>query len=158
MKEIPLTRGYVTIIDDADFEMISKWKWCTLKTKWNVYAIHSVFRVGKRRHVYMHRLLLSAPDNVYVDHIDRNGLNNTRANIRLCSNAQNLWNSGKKKNNSSGYKGVSWQKRDRRWRAKIVFHGQRIHIGYFTDVIEAARAYDAKAIELYGEFASPNFE
>ncbi|MHC4207804.1 MAG: HNH endonuclease, partial [Planctomycetota bacterium] len=95
-------------------------------------------------------------DGYIVDHINGNGLDNRRANLRLATVAQNAWNS-KKRNPRSGYKGVWFAADKGLWRAAIVCHGRRIHIGYFTDKIAAARAYDAAARKYYKEFARPNF-
>jgi hypothetical protein len=95
-------------------------------------------------------------DDMVIDHINRNGLDNRRANLRLATVAQNAWNS-KKRKSRSGYKGVCYDKAKRRWRAAIVNHGRRIHLGYFEDKIEAAKAYDAAAKKYCGHFALLNF-
>ena len=94
--------------------------------------------------------------NLVIDHINGNGLDNRRANLRLATVAQNAWNS-KKRKSRSGYKGVCYDKAKRRWRAAIVHHGRRIHLGYFKEKLEAAKAYDTAAIKYFGQFAHTNF-
>ena len=115
-------------------------------------------------HRLMHRQILGheprvtsdEPRTTVIDHINRNGLDNRRANLRLATVAQNAWNS-KKRRSCSGYKGVCYDKAKRRWRAAIVHHGRRIHLGYFKDKIPAAKAYDDAAKKYFGQFARTNF-
>lgn len=92
-----------------------------------------------------------------VDHIDGNKLNNTRGNLRIASNAENKMNRDKQSNNTSGYKGVSFHKKYKKWRAIIGIQGKSIHLGYFSDAVEAAKAYDDSARKYHGEFARTNF-
>jgi len=105
----------------------------------------------------MHRLIMNAPEGLVVDHIDRNGLNNRKCNLRLCTKAQNVQNSRPRRNRSSKYKGVFWNKLNKKWSASIHKGDKRIYLGGFDDEIEAALAYDRKAAELFGEFAYLNF-
>jgi len=105
----------------------------------------------------MHRQILSCPPDLLVDHIDHNGLNNCKRNLRLCTPAQNTRNSLSSANSSSKYKGVCWSKREKKWTASIQFNKKAYHLGYFTDEIKAAKAYDKKAKELHGQFACLNF-
>jgi len=100
---------------------------------------------------------MDAPGHLVVDHIDRNGLNNRRSNLRLCSAAQNACNSGSARGSSSKYKGVCWNKREGKWVASIRFKNKLHLMGYFTDEIAAAKAYDKSASEFFGEFAYLNF-
>ena len=100
---------------------------------------------------------MNAPPGVQIDHRDGNGLNCSRDNLRLCTNQNNRRNSRKGNRNTSGFKGVSFFKRDQNWRAYIMLDARQIHLGYFKTSEEAARAYDNAAKELFGEFASPNF-
>jgi hypothetical protein len=164
VKEIQLTQGKVALVDDEDFEELNKYKWRTMKIKEIFYAV-----TGGKKRFTMHRLLLSFPQKPYeCDHIDRNGLNNQRLNLRICTRSSNLINRGKFKTKngvccSSKYRGVS--KRDRyysgyksdKWASQIVYNKKTIHLGNFNNQIEAAKAYDKKALELYGEFAQLNF-
>jgi hypothetical protein len=105
----------------------------------------------------MHRLIVDAPHGVLVDHRDGDGLNNTRANLRLCSNAENMRNSGRKRTNTSGFKGVIHHKKTGKWVARITVNDQEKHLGLFPTREAAARAYDDAARRLHGAFALTNF-
>ena len=158
-RRIPLTQGRFAIVDPADFQRLSRYKWrlCRTKGKNVLYAERSVrLPGGGHSRILMHRQLIDVPEGYVIDHINGNGLDNRRANLRLATVAQNAWNS-KKRNSRSGYKGVWFAADKRLWRASIVFHGRRMHLGYFKYKIAAARAYDAAAIKYYKDFARPNF-
>jgi hypothetical protein len=162
-KEIYLTKGYKAIVDDCDFEWLNEINWCACENKNTVYALHSFKNkdTGKHEMIAMHRLILGVTNKFKVDHVDRDGLNNTRENLRYCTHADNDHNMGvKRKNNTTGYKGISFYPegiKDKPFTAHIGFHGKLHHIGYFETDIEAAKAYDEKAKELFGEFACLNF-
>lgn len=148
MKEIELTKGYVAIVDDEDYERVNQYKWTLNKQKHTSYAKTRI----DNKVIYMHRLIMNEP-NMKVDHIDCNGLNNQKDNLRLATNSQNSSNkSGLNKNNTSGYRGVRWRKDRNKWSAEITYNKQKIALGHYTDIKEAARAYNAKARELFGEF------
>ncbi len=104
----------------------------------------------------MHRMIMGEPKGMFVDHIDGNSQNNRRSNLRICTPAQNLQNQ-RPKGGTSRYKGVYFHKKDNKWMAKIGFNGKNTYLGLFEDEILAARAYDKKAKELFGEFAYLNF-
>ena len=107
--------------------------------------------------MFMHRLLMNFPSGMVIDHINRNGLDNRRANLRIVTNRQNCWNSSCGINvGSSKYKGVRWLARDRKWRSSIRHNGRKVSLGDFKDEISAARAYDAAAKRYRGEFAVLN--
>ena len=112
---------------------------------------------GKQTSVRMHRVITGAPKSRQVDHINGNGLDNTRINLRLCDASQNQANRGKPINCKSGFKGVSWNKQKRKWIAFIQVLGKHIYLGGFDCKIYAARVYDEKAKEVFGEFARTNF-
>ena len=150
MKEIKLTKGFVAQVDDEDYEYLNQWKWYVYIDRIYHYAIRTESKSRKR--IKMHRVILNAPDNIFVDHIDHDGLNNQRRNIRLCTNTQNQWNMKGRRN---GHKGVSKEKYC--FRAAIKYQGKTIHLGSFRTESEAAQAYDIKAKELFGEFALLNF-
>ncbi len=152
MKQVQLTQGKVALVDDEDFERLSKFKWHALYTKGHWYAV----RTMDKRLIFMHREIMAAPSRAQVDHKDGNGLNNQQYNLRLATNAQNGRNRGKQHNNTSGYKGVYWNKQDRKWRANIRCDGRIIHLGYFVNSEDAARAYNDAAIKYFGEFAKLN--
>lgn len=154
---IPLTRGKVAIIDAADFDLVGQHKWCALPSRNTWYATRALRRTGPGRLVSMHQIIYPAPPGMKIDHIDGDGLNNRRANLRHCTNVENCRNQGIARNNRSGFKGVSWYPNYGKWVA-TVWDGQRkVFLGYYADPVEAARAYDAKARELFGAFARPNF-
>lgn len=156
MKQIELTQGHFALVDDEDFERLIQFKWHVNKNRNVVYAERKDKRGIFRVTVKMHREILNAPKGYCVDHIDGDGLNNTRSNLRLCTNSENIRNSNVGKRNTSGYKGVSWHARDKRWQAKIVMDGKQNHIGNFDTAEEAALAYNEAAKMHYGDFARLN--
>lgn len=151
--QVPLTNGGFTVVDAADAEMVFSRRWRSSNRKnrgsRSLYACSS-------RGVLMHRLILSAPRGVQVDHRDRDGLNNRRSNLRLCTQSQNNANQAKTRG-TSRFKGVCWDKHSCKWQAAIQINHDRRYIGLFTSQEAAARAYDAAALELFGEFARLNF-
>lgn len=159
---VPLTRGDVAVIDDADVDVVGRYNWHTHISLGKKYAAAKVD--GAR--VFMHRLLLGCERDEEVDHADGDGLNNTRANIRICTRRQNQQNRGKFKNNRSGYCGVYQEKyqhsrgkrvlRAKPWRAEISANGKKHYIGYFSTPEEAAIAYDQAAANLHGLYAKTN--
>jgi hypothetical protein len=158
MKEIPLTGGYTAIVDDEDFERVSQFKWFAEDHRHTMYAKRNVRREdGGWTSERLHRFILGPPDGIAVDHIDRNGLNNRRENLRIATASENQHNRGKAVNNTSGYIGVSWHKKSGKWQAMIKVNGGAKHLGLFACPVAAAKARDKAAIELHGEFASLNF-
>jgi len=157
MKEIPLTRGYVTMVDDEDYEFLMQWKWYALVGKQgDVYAMRSSHRInGKRVAVLMHRVLTNALDKKLVDHQDGNSLNNQKYNLRLCTSAENQRNRGSQINNTTGFCGVV--RRGKGFLAQIQLNRVKMHLGMHHTAEDAARAYDAAATKLHGEFARLNF-
>lgn len=152
---IPLTQGMTAVIDAADINIIEQYNWkAVLLGRGKPYAMTWLPRVdGERKGILLHRLLLDAPADRQVDHVDGNGLNCRRANIRIATHAQNQWNVGITARNSSGFKGVKATRSGLRWRAQISFEGRQIHIGYFQSPEEAHAAYVREAARLHGEFA-----
>ncbi len=157
MKTIPLTKGKVALVDDADYEFLSQWKWCALQPAPPHGTYYAARREhGTRKHVYMHNVLLGV---VGVDHKDRRGLNNCRDNLRACSSSLNNGNARMHRDNRSGYKGIWFDGRGRvskPWCASTQIGGKTYRLGYFATAKEAALAYDAKARELFGSFARTN--
>lgn len=148
-RAIQLTQGKFAIVDEADFEVLSQWSWCAKWDGWNWYAESYSAPNGKRTAARMHQFLVGSG----TDHIDGDGLNNTRANLRPATSSQNACNRGVSAANKSGFKGVSWHKRVKKWQAQIKHSGKVTCIGYFDDAKEAALAYNAAAQELFGIFA-----
>lgn len=158
MKIIKLTKGLEAIIDDDDFDVISKLKWRT-KKGWGethyAYA-HGPRNNGKRKEFNMHRMILGAVKGQYVDHINGNGLDNRKENLRFCSNRENSFNSKHRVNAKSKYKGVSWCSRTKRWQTALRIAKKSIWLGRFKIQQEAAKAYNEAAIKYFGEFARLN--
>lgn len=159
-KEIPLTQGKVAIVDAADYEWLSKHAWRLNRGDGgNFYAVRTARnRNNKNQLVRMHREIINAKPHELVDHVNGNGLDNRRVNLRIATRTQNAMNKSSLANTSSQYKGVSWKKEMGRWVAQITSKKRRLHIGYFADEVAAAHAYDRIARQLYGEFARLNFK
>lgn len=167
MKEIPLSQGYVALVDDEDFERVNKFKWhaCTARRKDRsiklVYAARQT-RQGEEeylpeRYVVMHRFILREPDGE-VDHKSRNGLDNRRQNLRLASLEDNAANRAKSttKRYSSRFKGVSFWKRDSNWRVSLRVNGKAYTAGGIKEEVDAATVYNFLAQEYCPEFAFVN--
>lgn len=153
---IALTRGQNAIVDTKDFEWLSQWNWCA---KWypkekTFYAVRKDYK-GKIRK--MHRILLGEPQGKEVDHRDHNTLNNQRGNLRPCTHGQNVCNSKNRRDNTSGFRGVWFDKRRNNWTAETRYRGKHIFVGSFLSPAEAAKARDELAKKLHGEFAVLNF-
>lgn len=158
MKQIPLTQGQFAIVDDADFAELSKYKWYAKHEPHTWYAMRDT---GSRTHkirIRMHRYLLGAASCQDVDHINSNGLDNRKINLRLCTRSENIRNARKRTNCSSLYKGVHWHKTGCKWQSKIYVNGSSISLGLYEYEQEAAKAYDSAAIKYFGEFANINFK
>ena len=159
MKKIPLTQGKFALVDDEDYEWLMQWKWCVY---WDGYTWRPIRGVHRRREsptlkrFSMHREIMKHHgyklDGMQVDHINHDGLDNRKVNLRVCTKEQNARNARKITNASSKYKGVSWKPPISKWEVRV-----RKYIGVYSSEIEAAKAYDKKAKELYGAFANLNF-
>ena len=159
MKEIPLTRGMVALVDDDDFERIAKYRWYAHRNSSGIVYARATIKDsnGRNKRIRMHRLVLNecAP---LIDHVNGNGLDNRKQNLRLASNSQNLGNSRKGfGQGSSKYRGVHWDRMARFWRACISIKNRTKWLGTFPSEIEAATAYDLAAKEHFGDFARLNF-
>lgn len=155
---IPLTRGYFMTVGTIDVDL-NKNKWHVAPDKRTFYALRTVKIDGKRKSISAHRVIMARilgrelNRNEQVDHVNGDGLDNRRGNLRLAESCQNTRNSRLRIDNSSGYKGVSWKKSSQRWVARIMKDKRMIHLGYFDDPAEAYAVYCAAAFELHGEFA-----
>lgn len=157
MKRIPLTQGKFAIVDDELYEWLNQWKWFAQKDKYTYYAGRNVGKWPNQKMIFMHRQILGLKykDGKQTDHSNSNGLDNRQSNIRICTIAQNNQNRRCWKNVK--LKGVRWYKDIQKWRSRICYKGKFIHLGYFKNEIDAAKAYDKKAKELFGEFVHTNF-
>lgn len=161
--------GLVALVDEADYELIRPYRWYAVRGTHTFYAQRTWFeshpadgrRHGRKHGVYhtekMHHLLGKPTPGIVVDHVDGNGLNNSRANLRFCTRAQNAHNRQISKGNTSGYTGVSYHQRAGKWQSRINHAGKTQHLGYHATPEAAARAYDAAALRLRGDFAQLNF-
>lgn len=159
-KMKPGQRNDPRILVDAEDAWLLQYKWRPARgTDANTdYAVRNSRRdsAGKQKRIFLHRVILDAPVGVDVDHINGNGLDNRRCNLRPATQAQNRHNQRLARNNSSGRKGVRWHRQKHKWYAQIKVAGKHLHLGAFTDLDEAARAYDKAAIAHFGEFALTN--
>lgn len=152
-----ITNGFV-LIDIEDLELINKYTWHVNYNKaGNCYARTTIRVEGKQKKVFMHRLITGAKQGFDIDHINRNGLDNRKINLRLVTRSQNAMNSVSNKNTSSKYKGVTWKNNNNKWEVAITKLGQRYYLGLYQDEIQAAKVYDLKAKELFGKYALLNF-
>lgn len=153
--EIKLTKGKVAIVDECDRDLVQHHSWYA-KCDNGIWYASTRVAAGM---ISMHRLLTDSPE-LEVDHIDGDGLNNRRNNLRVCTHADNIRNQRKHQRKggcSSRFKGVCWDKYNRKWRATIVPSGKKLYLGLFVQEEDAARAYDEAARIHYGEFARLNF-
>lgn len=159
MKEIPLSQGLCALVDDDMFEELNKFKWHASKHRNTFYAIRNLeIYPGVRTTVKMHRQVKRALTGELIDHWNGNGLDNQLGNLRVASSSQNSANKRMlEKGRKSKYKGVSWHKQHGKWYAGICHNYKQIYLGLYDDEVEAAKAYDKKAIELFGVFAQLNF-
>ena len=152
-KLIPLTQGKLAIVDPEDYHRLNKYKWFATKGRRTYYAA----RRAQGRQIWMHRQILKAPPHLVCDHIDHNGLNNRRLNLRPCTRRQNNFNQLPRRGGSSKYKGITRCKRTGTFRARIWHNKKCIHLGRFKSETKAAKAYDKAAKKLFGKFAYLNF-
>jgi hypothetical protein len=157
-KQIKLTQGKYAIVDDDMFDYLNQWKWFPAPYANGNLRARRNGRKGEPPSIYMHRVIMGEPKNKQIDHRDRNGLNNQRYNLRICSWRENSRNSIRNSiYKTSAYKGVIRDKERGKWRAEIQINKNRHHIGRFETEIEAAKAYDVAAKKYHKEFAYLNF-
>lgn len=159
MKKIDLLHGLFALVDDDDHEKLSRHLWHAGKGGSDTfYAVRYIRKGNATIRIYMHREILNAPADKDVDHRDGHTLDNRKSNLRLCDPSTNQANSRLPRTNTSGYRGVSLDKalKSPQWRARIKYRQKEYWLGYFPTKEAAARAYNAKAKELFGEFARLN--
>jgi hypothetical protein len=153
---LPLTQGKFAIIDRDMAETLARWNWHAKWSGFGWYAAHRVGPRGNSKIVGMHQVVLGTTDAPEVDHVNRNGLDNRRHNLRDATRMQNAWNTERTRS-QSGFRGVSWQAHAKMWRAEITMNRKRVYLGYFRSPEAAAHAFDDAARRLRGEFARCNF-
>ncbi len=153
VRYLRLTQGQYALVDAENYEWLQHFKWCANRSRKRFYAHCKIGRAT----IAMHRLLMNTPEGKVTDHKDGNSLNNCRCSLRNCTAEQNARNRCKKCTNSCEYKGVWQNKKTGKFHAGICFQRKPIHLGVFDTAVEAARAYDRKALELFHEFARLNF-
>ncbi len=160
MKEIVINSKkygcHAVMVDDEDYELVSSKAWYLKRSANTYYAVTNEYINGLHKHPKMHRVIFGIDDpSVFVDHKDRNGLNNQRDNLRITDYSKNGANRQATKS-SSKYLGVHWEKRDKVWAAQTRINGKKKRIGSFKSEDDAAIAYNEKALEVFGEFANLN--
>lgn len=154
MREIKLKNSNkFALVDNDVYEQLNQHEWRYHKRG---YAVRWAKTEKGRLFLSMHRVIMQTPSEMHTDHRDGDGLNNRRGNLRVCTQNQNMFNRVTHKNNKCGYKGVYWQVGHEKWRVTVYKNKRKIHVGYFTDLIEAAEAYNEAALKHYGEFARLN--
>lgn len=150
MKTIPLSKGHEAIVDDEDYDELSKHKWHVLKKSGVhvMYACRTIKVDGKKKVAWMHRLINNTPEKLITDHINGDGLDNRRSNLRTVTHQDNMINCRRHKLGTSQYRGVSWHIGNKRWYSQITFNKKNIYIGSFATELEAKDAYDKKRNEL----------
>lgn len=155
---LKISKGKEVLVDIDDFETVAQYRWKASQSSCRWYAKRNARSGSTSRVLAMHRLIMGAKIGECVDHINGDSLDNRKSNLRLCTRSENQWAKRKNyKGSNSKYRGVYWDKRDRRYIAQVTFKWKRYHVGSFTSEIEAARARDRKAFELFGNIAHLNF-
>jgi|WetSurSiteA1Bulk_404760.scaffolds.fasta_scaffold56312_2 hypothetical protein len=163
MKEIKLSQSgknkdrFVALVDDDDYKYLSQKRWCVNNLRGNLYALRNEKINGKQITILMHRLIMNPPVGLEVDHIDRNGLNNQKSNLRICTHMENVRNSPSQ-GKTSIYLGVSYDSKNKKYIAGIKVDYKQIYLGAFDTEEEAAIIRDIASLKYFGEFANLNFK
>jgi len=140
-------------VDDQWYDRLSKFKWYSWNSRGKYYAVRKV----NREMTFMHRIIAGTPVGMITDHINGNTLDNRCSNLRICDYSQNQHNRIRNSSSTSCFKGVSYNKIAGRFQVRIAIAGKQMHIGYFENEEDAARAYDQAAIKYHREYAVLNF-
>jgi len=147
-------------VDPVDYKRLRGYEWFATKKGSNSFYArrHSAGSKGKEKLIYLHHEVIKVPERMVVDHINHDGMDNRRANLRAATHSQNMCHRRKRSGaTQSKYKGIYWKKKNRKWQALITFEKKRIYLGHFRNEIDAAKAYDRAARKYHGEFACLNF-
>lgn len=152
MIKLKNNKNLIILVDPDISPILLEKTWSIKKCHNTLYAYCAILK----KKFYLHRLIMNPRPDEYIDHINGDGLDNRKCNLRICTNSQNNANKGKQKNNKSGYKGVSWDKTRNKWKADIMVNKKTIYLGRFNVINDAARAYNNAAVKYFGEFARLN--
>ena len=162
MIKIILSKDKIALIDNEDYDLINQYKWCAVWDNFNWYAVTSLPRLnGSQIKLKMHQLIMGRIVDKEIDHKDGDGLNNQKYNLRFCTNMENQQNQKKcktynKRQTSSIFKGVHWNKLSKKWQAQITYRKKHIHLGFFKVETEAALAYNNASLKYFTEYAKLN--
>lgn len=154
MAKLYLTNGTAVLVDDEDLERLLPYKWAEHRTTDHLTSYARAEVNGKKDRRLMHRMILDAPRGSDIDHINGDGLDNRKVNLRLATRSQNMHNQRNRRNNTSGFKGVTLDSRNGRWRGRVMLERRSVSLGYFATKEEAAAVVRAARQKLHGDFAN----
>ncbi|MEK6861476.1 MAG: AP2 domain-containing protein [Nanoarchaeota archaeon] len=158
MKTIILSQNKVALVDDKDFEWLNQWKWYYGSRDYAIRKKH--IHLGKYRYktesILMHREIMKVSRGIFIDHINGNGIDNRKQNLRIATQQQNMCNSKTRSDNTSGYRGVWWDEYHKKWAAEIHFNNKKKTIGRYEDIKNAAKAYNDASLKYHGEYGRLN--
>lgn len=153
-KKIVLSNGGFALVDEEDYEKAIQYKWMRHRIEIN----REIVETTTKPRLFLSRFIMNPSEGMQVDHIDGNTFNNRKSNLRICTNAENSRNTKLYSTNTTGFRGVIWDKDLKRWKVRITVDFKRIYLGSYRNIEDAAKAYDKAALKYHGEFASLNFD